>query len=256
MRADKSKTDQHWDDRARVEADSAKVNIADLAQRAVENDFIFAHLSPSDEVLEAGCGNGYLTQDIRRRTRSVDAFDFSESMIAAAKKIHGEDNNRFFVQSVLSPEGIDRQYDKLVCVRVLINLNDLSEQQQAIRNFARWVRPGGMLILVEGFKDGFDSLSALRRDAGLPPLQPAAINFYSYVADLMPTIESSFDIVDSWNSGMFDLLTRMAYPLLVGPEKSAGPGEFHERLLPLARGVRLEGLAPYARLRGFLLMRR
>jgi SAM-dependent methyltransferase len=256
MRADKTETDRHWDERARNEADSAKVNIADLSQRAVENDFIFSNLSSSDNVLEVGCGNGYLTADIRQKSRFVDAFDFSESMIAAAKAIQGERNNRFFVHSVLSPTGIDAQYDKLVCVRVLINLAGLDEQKQAIENIARWVHPGGMVILVEGFQDGFDKLSALRREAGIPDLQRAAINYYSYLADLMPTMRNNFDVIATWNSGMFDLLTRVAYPLLVGPDEAVGPGDFHERLLPLARGVQLEQLAPYARLQGFLLKKR
>jgi SAM-dependent methyltransferase len=255
MRAHKTATDRHWDARARDEIDGSKVNIADLAQRTVENDFVLAHLLPSDEVLEVGCGNGYSTSEIRRRVSAVDAFDFSESMIVAAKTLHGETNNRFFVHSVLAPSGIDCRYDKVVCVRVLINLSNLSEQKQAVRNFAQWVRPGGSVVLVEGFQDGFNGINAVRQRAGLPPLQPAAINYYSRITELLPAIRENFDILQVWNSGMFDLLTRVAYPLLVGHEEANGPAEFHERVLPLARNIMLEELAPYARLHGFLLKR-
>ena len=232
------------------------MNISDLSQRTLENDFIFAHLKPKDRVLEVGCGNGFLTSDIRQRVAFVDSFDFSENMIDSAKSICGEKNNRFFVHSVLRSDGVKSDYDKIICVRVLINLASVAEQMGAIRNFARWVKPGGTVILIEGYLDGFNSLNDLRHKVGLSALNPASINFYSNLSDLRPAIDDDFEIIDTWHSGMFDVLTRVGYPLLVGADNATGPTEFHEKILPLARALNLKEFAPYARLHGFALRRR
>jgi SAM-dependent methyltransferase len=255
-RAYKTATDAHWNDRATAESDHRKVNIADLVQRGLENRFIFEWLRPGDRLLEVGCGNGYLTEELRRRVAEVDGFDFAEQMVAEARQRVGEHNNRFFVGSVLDPTTVSSSYDGVVCVRVLINLAGTDEQQQAIRNLARWTKPGGRLILVEGYLDGFGALNDLRRQCGLPPFDPAPINFYSPFSALRPTLDEFFDIAGEWHSGMYDVLTRIVYPLLAGAEQARGPGEFHERIAPLAQALNPDALKPYARLRGLALTRR
>jgi SAM-dependent methyltransferase len=252
----KTTTDLHWDTRSRTETDARKVNIADLTQRAIENDFVLPRITPTDDVLEAGCGNGYLTSEISRLARRVDAFDYSEGMVDAARAHHPAANVRFFVHSILDSSQIDRLYDTTVCVRVLINLANLDEQRSAVANLARWTKPGGTLLLVEGFVDGFEGLDAVRDKAGLPTLRPAKINFYSRVADLMPVITQHFELIERWNSGMYDLLTRVAFPLLVGPENAGQPSDFHEKVLPLARQIVAQDLARYARVHGFVLQKR
>ena len=55
----------------------------------------------------------------------------------------------------------------------LINLRDLDEQRLAIRNMARQTKSGGLLILAEGFTEGFYALNALRTEVGLPDVTPA-----------------------------------------------------------------------------------
>jgi len=255
-RAHKTATDAHWNDRVATERDPRKVNIADLVQRGLENAFILDGLRPDDRVLEIGCGNGYLTEGLRRRASHVDSFDFAEQMIAEAVERVGHANNRFFVGSVLAPKTVAETYDVVVCVRVLINLTGLDEQKQAIGNMAQWTKPGGRLILVEGYRDGFEALNGLRRQCGLPPFAPAPINYYAPFAALWPTVSESFELEGEWHSGMYDLLTRIVYPLLVGAEEATGPGEFHERIAPLARVLNPAELLPYARLRGLALRRR
>jgi hypothetical protein len=111
------------------------------------------------------------------------------------------------------------------------------------------------LILVEGFLDGFGRLNELRERCGLNPMKPAAINFYAHVAELEEVIRRHFRIEATWHSGMFDVLTRVVYPLLVGPDRATGPGEFHDKTLPLALALNPAEFEPFARLRGFLLRR-
>lgn len=253
----KTTTDLHWNERALKERDDAKVNIGDTVQRDLELDFVFAHLPASGRVLEVGCGNGYVTQQIRQRVKHVDAFDFAENMVERARATYGETNNRFFHGSVLDrATGSDQAFDAVICVRVLINLRNIDEQILALENMARWLKPGGTLILVEGFRDGFDVLNQLRADCHMPPLVPAPINFYSRLAELRPVIDRWFDTAGEFHTGTFDFLTRVIYPRLVEPVNVDGAGEFHHKIGPVARFFNPADLMPLARVRGFALTRR
>jgi SAM-dependent methyltransferase len=254
---DKSNTDRHWNERALTESDDARVNIADTVQRDLELEFIFSQLAPEARVLEVGCGNGYVTRQLRERVRHVDGFDYAENMIARARTNYGETNNRFFHASVLDPNACEAgAYDAAVCVRVLINLRDRGEQAAALGNIARWLKPGGRLILVEGFTDGFDALNELRRKCDLPDLVPAAINFYSSIAEFMPVIERSFTVAEQFHTGMFDFLTRVVYPRLVGPDQVGSSDDFHRKIDIIARQYNPAAVQPLARVRGFTLIKR
>ncbi|MBV9405181.1 MAG: class I SAM-dependent methyltransferase [Acidobacteriaceae bacterium] len=252
----KSKTDQFWNQRPVVEPDNAKVNISDTVQRDMELQFVFENVSLHDRVVEIGCGNGYVSEKLRSRVAHLDAFDYAEKMIDRARDLWGELNNRFFHDSVLSPQKIRPPYDVALCVRVLINLRDLDEQRLAIKNMAGMLRQGGRLILIEGYRDGFDTINAFRQSIGMEPATPAQINFYSYLGELMPTIAEYFAIERTWHSGLFDFLTRIVYPQIAGAENATGPGEFHHKIEPIVRESSSRDLARFARLHGFALSKR
>ena len=253
----KSSTDIHWNERAIQENDDAKVNIADVVQRELETSFILTHLPTKGKILEVGCGNGFLTNLLRDRAEHVDAFDFAENMVERAKLSVGERNNKFYHASVLSESAaLENAYAAMVCVRVLINLKNLEQQVVAIRNMSGWLKPGGILILVEGFREGFDELNKIRDAVGMSRFAPAKINFYSGLQDLLPLIEKTFAISAEWHSGMFDFLTRIVYPALVGSERASGPSDFHEKIKPIAANFNPNLFERYARLRGFCLVKR
>jgi SAM-dependent methyltransferase len=252
----KSTTDVYWNERARHEEDVAKVNIADTVQRDLELQFVFKHLTPSARVLEVGCGNGYVTQQLRQRVAFVDAFDFAENMVARASEACSETNNRFYHDSVLDPKAARGPYDVATCIRVLINLATLDEQKVAIGNIASLLKPGGTLVLIEGFQDGFDSINEFRKRTGMASLTPAKINLYSSLAQLMPTLQELFVIADTFHTGLFDFLTRIVYPALEGPERTLGPGDFHHKIEPIVRAFDGPDMARFARLHGLALVRR
>lgn len=250
---DKSSTDLHWNERALHEPDPVKVNIADDAQRQLETEFILANLPADARILEVGCGNGHLTAILRQKCAFVDAFDYAENMVAKAVELQGQTNNRFFHDSVLAPKNVQGPYDAVVCVRVLINLRDLDEQRQAFQHMARLLRPGGQLILIEGYLEGFEGLNALRQNCGLEPLKPAAINFYSRFQDWLSQFEADFDVTARFHTGCFDFLTRVVYPSLVGAGQATGPADFHHKVLPVAKAFNPSAFEPLARLHGVVL---
>ena len=104
----KSETDKHWNERARSGIDAAKVNIDDTVQRDLELQFVFKNIDRGSRLLEVGCGNGYVTRQLRERVAHVDAFDYAENMIEQGKRLYGETNNRFFHDSVLDPKNVRR----------------------------------------------------------------------------------------------------------------------------------------------------
>src|SRR5258706_5194519 len=231
----KTATDIHWNERAASVKDDVEVNIMDVFQRELEYEHVCRHLQKHMVVLETGCGNGYSTQRFRDLVKHVDAFDYAETMIARAKSSVGETNNRFMLDNVLRPRGISGSYDAVLCIRVLINLRDVDEQRTALRNLMGFVKRGGLLILVEGFREGFEALSELRGHMGLPPLEPAKINFYTRVSDLLPMIEEQFKLESSFHLGAYDCLTRVHYPMVVGAKNARHNTVFSERSAQLAK---------------------
>jgi SAM-dependent methyltransferase len=250
----KSATDEYWSQRAATEADDAKVNMHDTVQRDHELQFVFRHLWSSARMIEIGCGNGYVTQQLRARVAHVDAFDYSENMVKRARSTYGEANNRFFLDNVLEPRKTKGPYDAALCVRVLINLRSLEDQKMAIRNISKMLRSGGRLILVEGFRDGFDAINGFRKTIGLSPAIPGA-RMYSYLSELLPTINEHFTVERRWHTGLYDFLTRVVFPQLVGAENATVPGEFHCKIEPIVRANDEPELARFARVHGFVLAR-
>jgi len=252
----KSRTDLHWNERAASVADDAEVNLMDIFQREMEYDYVCRYLRPDMRLLEVGCGNGFSTNRFRDLVAQVDAFDYAENMIERAKEAFGETNNRFLHDNVLDPQRLEGPYDTVVCVRVLINLADLEQQLTAIRKMAELTKPGGLLILAEGFTEGFEGLSELGSKLGLPPIEPASINFYASLDEVLPELERHYELEDAFHLGAYDYLTRVMYPHVAGPENVRHNTNMSERCSELARAFNPDCFEPLSRMRGLVLRRR
>jgi SAM-dependent methyltransferase len=252
----KSATDLHWNERAASVANDVEVNLMDIFQREIEYDYVCRYLEPGTRILEVGCGNGFSTERFRPLVGHVDAFDYAEKMVDRAREAFGETNNRFIHDNVLDPQHLGADYDTVVCVRVLINLQDFEQQRLAVESMARLTRQGGRLILAEGFTDGFAGLNALRGEVGLPPLTPASINFYSALDELQPVLDEWYELEETFHLGAYDYLTRVMYPLVVGAENATHNTNFSERCSELARAFNPDCFEPLSRMRGLVLRRR
>lgn len=252
----KSETDIHWNTRAANIEDEIDVNIMDIYQRQLEYKEICPHIKKTLEVLEVGCGNGYSTSIFRELAKYIDAFDLSENMIERAKKAYGETNNTFFIDNVLEMQKVKREYDLILCIRVLCNLRNLNEQRWAINNLLPFIKTGGIFLLLEGFTDGFLRLNEIRAKAGLPKLEPAKINFYSSVDDLMPQLEEKLFVEKEIHLGNYDYLTRFVYPCLVGNENVKHNTVFHQKAATLTEAYNPDSFKCFSRLRGFVLRKK
>lgn len=252
----KTRTDEHWDERARGVDDAASVNIEDVYQRELELEFVRSQLTGNERLLEVGCGNGFNTTRYRDHVASIDAFDLSGDMISRANRDHPDPKIRYYQASVLDPSAASAgTYDAVVCIRTLINLADLAAQRASIENLFSWLRPGGLLVLVEGFTDGFQALSELRHSLSLPTLSPASINTYCAVAEIQDLLDGGGELVATFHTGTWDVLTRVVLPLIAGPDNVKGVGPFHSALLDVARVLGNDRTEELARLRGWAIRR-
>lgn len=96
------------------------------------------------DVLDAGCGTGYLSRKLRDAGARVTGVDFSARMIEIARARGPGIDFRVDSASELATVG-DAGFDLVVSNYVLMDVPDL---EGAARAFARVLRPGGAAVLV------------------------------------------------------------------------------------------------------------
>jgi ubiquinone/menaquinone biosynthesis C-methylase UbiE len=96
------------------------------------------------DVLDAGCGTGYLSRQLYERGARVVGVDFSERMIEIARNRSSDVDFRVDFCAELQSLG-DGQFDLLVSNYVLMDVRDLDA---AMRAFARVLKAGGCAVLI------------------------------------------------------------------------------------------------------------
>ncbi|HWL80504.1 MAG TPA: methyltransferase domain-containing protein [Roseomonas sp.] len=100
------------------------------------------------EVLELACGTGEVTGALRRLGHKVTGLDFSEAMLAQARKKHaGDKGARFFLADAEYTREPDASYDAVVCRHLVWTLTD---PEAALRDWFRVLRPGGHVLIFDG----------------------------------------------------------------------------------------------------------
>lgn len=110
-------------------------------------------ISPSTKVLEAGCGTGLVMKALRARgATDLVGVDLSSGMLGAAQR----EGERVAQASVTALPFPDASFDVAYSFKVLAHVPDI---RLALREMARVVRPGGVLV-VEFYNRG--SMRGLR----------------------------------------------------------------------------------------------
>jgi len=209
-----------WDGRAKdPQLKGAYVTMRDRNQRLLEIDEALRYVPAGQRVLDVGCGNGFSTAVFARQAEHVVGIDFSEAMIERAQREYGDITNiTFEVRDILSPLPFpEKSFGVAIAQRCLINLVSWENQQVAIENIARVIRPGGHFVMQEGTLQGRETLNQLREQVGLSRIPPVPYNTDFDETLLWGFLRHHFEIVHVRRYGLYDLVARVAHPMLVAP---------------------------------------
>lgn len=99
-------------------------------------------------ILELACGTGEVTELLHDLGHDITALDFSEAMLAVARRKHArKDRLRFVLADAENPMEADATYDAVVCRHLVWTLTD------PIAAFSEWrrvLKPGGKLVVFDG----------------------------------------------------------------------------------------------------------
>ncbi len=180
----------HYDGVATEEKNSGSSTMANTFVRDAETNFIASMVakyinkrekSEGLKVLDVGCGNGYT---LGKLAPSFPELSFAGLEITDSLR---EIANESLASQSISVAGRDirkmdtlEEYDAdiLICQRVIINLLDENDQKEALNNLLNIVNTDGLLIFIECFDSGLQSLNQARKEFGLDEMTPAHHNLY------------------------------------------------------------------------------
>lgn len=184
---------------------------------------IIRHLSDGDRVLDVGCANGYSTvQFACQRRVEVRALDYIPEMVNEARLRAASMADAFVgrvefdVGDATELKEPDEAYDKVVAIRVVINLSEWERQRVALMECARVVRPGGLLLLSEATIQGWQRLNKLRREWGLSDIPMPPFNQYLDQDAVVQTLSPHLQLVEIADfASSYYVGTRVLKPLLI-----------------------------------------
>lgn len=242
-----------------------RTTASDFQLRELEIDTGASYMRDGMRTLDVGCGLGYaVTQYASRLAIEAQGIDYSENMITGARDLLARNypglapRVTFAHASVMELPFADAHFDVVTSHRCLMALLDWEKQKAALREIHRVLKPGGVLVLMEGTFEGLDRLNATRELAGLEPIAPDGrdrlITLKFHEAELLSYCRPWYHHENTHRFGMYYFLTRVVQPLLVAPDKPAYDHKLNAVAREIARFMpELEGMG---HLVAFVLTRR
>jgi ubiquinone/menaquinone biosynthesis C-methylase UbiE len=214
---------QYWTEQALRHQRSSDASWSDRCVIDAEIRQILRYLQDGDTVLDAGCANGYSTLEFARQRRiDIRGRDYIPEMIEQARSRLRHDSQpipgtvSFEVGDITALEEPDAAYDKVVVIRVVINLPNWAQQVQALRECARVLKPGGLLLLSEATLQGWQKLNQLRREWSLPDIPMPPFNRYLDQQKVIEAVAPELQLRDLVNfASTYYVGTRLLKPLLI-----------------------------------------
>lgn len=182
-----------------------------------EIELIRRRIPPDAKILDAGCGEGEGTLVYASVPGAkVHGVDFSETRLRkAAETLNRQQNVSLKQVDFLGDYEIDRDFDVIVSQRFLINLMEWPLQQKVLLALMSALKKGGRLLMLEGSRQGVDSLNDFRAALGLDPIPVKWHNlFFDDEALVNFMHDSGFELLEQDGLGTYFLLTRGVRPAL------------------------------------------
>ena len=138
-----------------------------MIELSVLDTYRFVHSMlphPAQQILEIGCGSGYLTLELARDGHDVTGIDLSADIIEVAERSRaahpdspGFGSLRYICTDVNTWQAPEASFDAVIFNRTLHHMSDL---QQTMVNVKRLLKPGGKIICQDYAYDRFDEQTA------------------------------------------------------------------------------------------------
>jgi SAM-dependent methyltransferase len=212
----------HWASQALTHGQSPAASWADEWAIQMEIREMLTRLDNDQRVLDIGCANGYSTLSYASQKRlDIRGLDVVPEMIEEAKRRLADSPTPFAgrvefdvgdISELKEPSGA---FDRVIVTRVVINLGDWQRQERALKECARVLRAGGLLLLSEATLQGWSHLNEFRGEWGLDPIPVPKFNLYldeDAVVEALSGIAELVEIVQF--ASTYYVGTRVLKPLL------------------------------------------
>jgi ubiquinone/menaquinone biosynthesis C-methylase UbiE len=215
--------ERFWTKQARVHGTAPTASWSDVRVMELEQREILRYLDDGDKVLDVGCGNGCTTIKIAEQKRLwMRGVDCVPAMLQQAQRnlMRRRSNVKgrlsFSAGNITNLREKSNQFDKLIAIRVVINLDSWEQQLGALRECARVLKTGGLLLLSDATTQGWRNLNRLRTEWGLPEIPMPSFNLYLDQEKVVEAISDRLLLVEIVNfSSTYFIGTRIVKPLLI-----------------------------------------
>ena len=176
------------------------------------------------QLLDIGCGDGRSTFRFAAFFERAVGIDYVDEFVARANGAARREqlpHVQFQVGDATELSSLREQYgnfDVAISIRCLINLATWENQQRAIEQVVKSLKPGGLYILSEGWQEGMDGLNAVRTAVGLEPMAVAPYNLLIRRAAFEAVVSRYFTQQAYESLGLYMYFSRVAQPLLMAPD--------------------------------------
>lgn len=214
---------QFWTRQAEQHGASPDASWSDRPVIEMEIRQLLERLSEGDSVLDVGCANGYSTLQLAaQKSITIRGVDYVPEMIDEARARLAElaeslaGDVSFAVGDVLALDEPSDTYDKVIVVRVIINLRTWENQARGLAECARVLKPGGVLLLSEATLQGWRKMNALRAEWGLASIPMPDFNEYLDEERIIEALGEKLELVELVNfASTYFVGTRVIKPLLI-----------------------------------------
>lgn len=203
-------------------------------------------------VLDCGCGNGYTLLSLGKRfpDARLVGVDFSQNLIGGARSL----TERFRSELKSVPEFVCRdifdfldkdeeKFDFIITERVIVNLPTEELQDQVVLSLLGKLAVGGRYLMVEGAREGFESMNEARRRTGLaeiPDTYPGNESSRKLDSGRILSLAAKSgcaSVVAEENFSFYNLVSKTVHPLLVAPEEPKFAARINEHAAQVQRAL-------------------
>lgn len=212
-----AKIHSFWKEKARVFRSNQEASWADILVTR-EINVLSEFLQDGDRVLDVGCASGFSSLQFAQRKRiSLLGIDYVKEMVQSAKdalkKLPKDVQERvtFKEGNAMKLTVPKNAFDIVISTRCLCNLTSWKEQETAIVEMWKALKPDGRLLLSEPTIEGLAEINKVGKTFGLKALSAPWHNLYLDETKLLAFAPKYFSVKVDYFSSTYYLFSRVLY---------------------------------------------